>query len=153
LANNIIISDTSCLIALERINKLSLLHKLFSTIQTTQAVAQEFGSPLPEWVEIRNVTNTQQLYILQQRLDAGEASAIALALETTESILIIDEKKGRKIAQEYNLELIGTLQILLFAKTKGLINSVKDILNELEQNKFRCSAKLKMDLLEKAGEK
>ncbi len=109
-------------------------------------------STLPDWVEIKNVKNTEQFHLLKERIDAGEASAIALALKTAEPILIIDERKGRKIAQEYNLQIIGTLQILLLAKSKSLINFVKAVLNELEQNNFRFSAKLKIELLKKAGE-
>ncbi len=138
---------------MQRINKLYLLHELFSVIQTTEKVAEEFDGDLPDWVEIKKIENQEQLYLLQERLDAGEASAITLALETPESTLIIDEKKGRRIAQEYNLPLIGTLQIILLAKSKGHIDSVKAVLEELEKTNFRYSAKLKMKMLQKAGEK
>ncbi len=47
-----IISDTSCLILLEKIGELSLLHTVFGEIITTQLVADEFGEALPHWITI-----------------------------------------------------------------------------------------------------
>ena len=51
--HNAIISDTSCLILLEKIGELELLQKLFGVIVTTQEVADEFGLSLPSWIEIK----------------------------------------------------------------------------------------------------
>jgi len=52
-----IISDTSCLILLEKIGELELLKKLFGNVITTQTVGDEFGNPLPEWIYIQNPTD------------------------------------------------------------------------------------------------
>jgi predicted nucleic acid-binding protein len=58
-----IISDTSCLILLEKIGELALLHQLFGTIITTPEVAAEFGSTLPIWFEIKSATDSHyQIY-------------------------------------------------------------------------------------------
>jgi predicted nucleic acid-binding protein len=46
-----IISDTSCLILLDKIDEIHLLKKLFGSIITTPEVADEFGLPLPSWVQ------------------------------------------------------------------------------------------------------
>lgn len=119
----LIISDTSCLIALERINRLDLLKDLFQQIVTTIEVQEEFGKKLPGWVKIVEVQNTVKLQELEILLDKGEASTIALALETGKSILIIDEKKGRKVAKSLKIEIIGTLKIIQMAKQKGIIKS------------------------------
>ncbi len=62
-------------------------------------------------------------------MDEGEASAIALALETKNCFLIIDEKKGRKLAENLHLKIAGTLQILLSAKSKGIISSLAQLLS------------------------
>ena len=51
----LIISDTSCLIALDRINRLDLLRGLFQRIVTTQEVKEEFGKELPEWIRVIEV--------------------------------------------------------------------------------------------------
>lgn len=150
--NKIIISDTSCLIALERIGRLDLLQKTFITIYTTQTVAEEFEEPLPEWILVKEVNDTGMVEKLQLMLDAGEASAITLALETENSILIIDEKKGRKIAHDLNVTIIGTLKVLLIAKNKGVIQSVKQLINELQKNSFRFNKAIVEEVLKLAGE-
>src|SRR5687768_14553904 len=99
--SKIIISDTSCLIALSRIDKLEILKSIFNTVITTPEVAHEFGF-LPPWIVIKEITEKSKFKEISLDLDKGEASAIVLALETQDSTLIIDEKKGRKIARELN---------------------------------------------------
>jgi predicted nucleic acid-binding protein len=93
--DKLIISDTSCLIALTKIDKLELLKNLYQEIIITQDVYVEFGGSLPEWILISEVKNKQRQQELENRLDKGEASSIALALEIENSTLIIDEIKGR----------------------------------------------------------
>ena len=148
----IIISDTSCLIAFDRINKLEILRKTFPEIITTKEVEQEFGKPLPQWISIQPVADKKKILELEAIVDRGEASAIALALETMNCILIIDEKKGRKVAAELHIQIIGTLKVLLIAKQKGAINSAKEIIAELEKVNFRFSNVVVMEILKQAGE-
>src|ERR1700743_2461463 len=107
----IVIADTSCFILLDNIGELELLKSLFGHVITTTVIAEEFGAPLPEWVRIRAVKNTNLQSTLE--LDAGEASAIALALESEPSLLIIDDNKGRKAAQRLNLNITGSLGVFL----------------------------------------
>jgi predicted nucleic acid-binding protein len=94
-----IISDTSCLILLDTIDELNLLEALFGQVLTTQTVADEFGKTLPEWIRIKNPKDPVNQFVLETSLDKGEASAIALALEQTDCLLIIDELKGRRLAK------------------------------------------------------
>ena len=150
--DKIIISDTSCLIALDRINRLDLLQKTFNRIYTTQTVADEFDQPLPNWIVIKGVKNDAQIERLRELLDPGEASAISLALETPNSVLIIDEKKGRKVARDLNVIIIGTLKVLLIAKNKGVIESVKQIINELQDQSFRFNKLIVEEILKLANE-
>ncbi|GAC1313075.1 MAG: hypothetical protein NVSMB24_35770 [Mucilaginibacter sp.] len=140
--NKVIISDTSCLIALDRIGRIDILQKLFTTIYTTQIVADEFEMPLPEWILVKKVVDLNLVEQLKLILDAGEASAISLALETNNSILIIDEKKGRRIAQDLKVTIIGTLKVLIIAKNKGAIVSVKQVIRELQEQSFRFDKKI-----------
>jgi uncharacterized protein len=151
--SRVIISDASCLIALDEIGQLQILKKLFTQITTTEEVKNEFGKPLPEWISVKAVTNSAKKKELNLILDAGEASTIALALENpTQTILIIDEKKGRKIAEQNNLRIIGTLKVLLLAKQKGIITSVKEVVLALSIKKFRFSKVVIDKILEEAKE-
>ena len=71
----IIVSDTSCLILLDKIRKLDLLHSLFDIVTITQIVADEFGNKLPDYIQIENPKNSTYQKILESFVDIGEASA------------------------------------------------------------------------------
>ncbi len=87
----VIISDTSCLVILEKIGELNLLQKLFGEVCIPQEMALEWGYPLPEWILLKNPADKDQQLILEVSLDKGESSAIALALEHKNHLLLIDE--------------------------------------------------------------
>ncbi len=72
----IVISDTSCLIAFQRIGRLDILETLFSKVTVTIQVKQEFGYPLPDWVVVQSVVNPYRLSTLNS-LDLGK---LALSL-------------------------------------------------------------------------
>ncbi len=146
----LVIADTSCLILLGKIDELQILPALYKNIYTTQAVADEFGSALPDWIVIRNPNAVPSFGI---KIDKGEATAIALAIETKDATLIIDDIKGRKIAERLKLKYTGTIGVLKRAKQEGLIVSLKDILNKVQQTNFRVSQKIIDDSLRETGEK
>jgi predicted nucleic acid-binding protein len=150
--NKIIISDTSCLIALSNIGHLEILQKLYSNVFVTQQVNDEFGSELPPWILIQKIKDTKTYSEICGELDSGEASSITLALENPGCTLIIDEKKGRQLAKEHHIQIIGTLKVILTAKEKGIIPSVKQIVEKLTQNNFRLEKKLVGELLKAAKE-
>jgi predicted nucleic acid-binding protein len=151
--NKVIISDASCLIALDEIGQIEILKSVFPQIVTTKEVSAEFGKELPTWISVKTLQDSAKRNELELVLDAGEASAIALALENPkQSILIIDEKKGRKIAKQYNLEIIGTLRVLLLAKQNGVIPSVKNLVAELTRKRFRFTNAVVNQILEEANE-
>ena len=97
----IILSDTSCLIILEKIGELELLHTVFGEIVVTGEVAAEYGLPLTVWVSIQNPHDKIYQQILEASVDKGEASAIALAVELDDCLLIIDDLKGRNLAEQH----------------------------------------------------
>lgn len=147
-----IISDTSCLILLEKIGELELLNKLFGTVITTQEIADEFGLPLPSWIEISAPFNQKYQIIIETSVDKGEASAIALAVEFDDCLLIIDDLKGRKFAQQLGIAITGTFGILVDAKLAGVISSVKPIIAKIKQTNFRISDKIETAILARAQE-
>lgn len=138
----VIISDTSCLISLSNIGRLNILHDVFGDVFITEVVVQEFGYPLPTWFKIMYINNLDRMRGLEKQLDKGEASVIALALEYPDCLLIIDELKGRKIAKSNNLEIIGTIGVLILAEKKGIIDNPVEIAGELIKNGFRLSSKI-----------
>lgn len=85
-------------------------------------------------------------------LDPGEASAIALALGIQNSLLIIDEKRGRKVAERLGLKVIGTIGVVVKAKHKGVIQGAKVVLEDLEESGLWISQDFKNDILDLLGE-
>ena len=148
----VIISDTSCLILLDKIGELELLNKLFGTIITTSEVANEFGQPLPSWVEIKQPSDKNYQSIIEATVDKGEASAIALAIEMDDCLLIIDDLKGRKFANKIGLTIIGTIGVIVDAKLTGIISSVKPVLAKIKMTNFRITKELEAIILKRSGE-
>jgi predicted nucleic acid-binding protein len=148
----VIISDTSCLIVLSKIGQLDLLHKVYGTITTTTTIAQEFGEKLPDWVQVTAAKDHFKQTLLELQIDRGESSAIALALETPESTIILDDQKARKIAKLLGLTFTGTIGVIVKAKLNGVIPSIKPILESIKQTDFRISEELEAQALKQAGE-
>ena len=148
----VIISDTSCLILLDKIGELNLLNKLFGMIIITQEIADEFKRELPDWFKIENPINKTYQKILEASLDKGEASAIAFAIEQGDCLLIIDDYKGRKYAEQLGIKITGTLGVIIDAKLIGYIKSVKPLLEKIKETDFRLTPELEKKTLEKSGE-
>jgi predicted nucleic acid-binding protein len=146
-----IIADTSCLVLLEKINRLDILSKLFGEITITSVITDEFGSALPKWIEVKDTGDKKYETLISMDVDPGEASAIALAVEIN-GLLILDDLKARKLASRLKLDYTGMLGILVDAKRSGYISSLKDILNQVKQTNFYLSTSLERKLIDMAGE-
>jgi predicted nucleic acid-binding protein len=149
----IVIADTSCLIVLTRVNALPVLRSLYGQIYITEEVASEFGESLPEWINVEPVKDKRYYQILSALLDPGEASAIALALELKNVLLIVDEFRGRREARRLGIEITGTLGVLVKAKQKGLIKELSPMLNQLHLAGFWISEAIAEEMLKQAGER
>jgi len=147
-----IIADSSCLILLDKIQELELLKKLFGKVIITSIIAGEFGNPLPEWISIKNAEDKNYQNILELSVDKGEASAIALAVEQQDCLLILDDQKARKLAAELKLKYTGTIALLVEAKNKGYISSVRPVIGKIKKTNFRISTELEKKILKSAGE-
>jgi len=147
-----IISDTSCFIILANISELELLHKVYGQIVTTVDIATEYGEVLPEWVEVVTVKDKYRQQLLEMQIDKGESSAIALALETPDSTIILGDYKARKIANQLGLIFTGTIGVIIKAKLNGIIPSIKPLLEKIKQTDFRISAEIELQALKEALE-
>lgn len=85
--SDVIIVDTSGLILLNKIDERELLNKMGQKVLITSTIRSEFGMPLPEWITTTDPDNKHYQDILKMDLDEGEASAIALSLETEDSLI------------------------------------------------------------------
>ncbi|MCH8558887.1 MAG: DUF3368 domain-containing protein [Balneolia bacterium] len=147
----VIVSDTSCLILFYKIRELDLLKKLFGKIHITDAVLKEFNQKVPDWIEVVELTTELQKG-LSSYLDKGEATAISLAAEHENSLLIIDEIKGRKAAKELGISVTGSLGVLVTAINKGHIQTVKPLIGKIRKTSFRISEELIEQVLDKVNE-
>lgn len=152
LLNSDIISDTSCLILLSKIGELDLLKKVAGKVLITPEIQKEFGKKLPSWIIIRRPSDIHYQRILEMDLDPGESSAIALCLDISNSVIIIDDLKGRRISDKLNLRYSGTLGLILKARQEGIIQSIKPVIEKINNTNFRFSKALIEFLIEQAGE-
>jgi len=146
-----VVLDAGPLIALARIGKLDLLPALFDDIVVPPAVHREVTSDqtLPGAVameraaglKVAEVGDREAVERLASSLDAGEAEVLSLARELG-ATAVIDERRGRRLAAELGVPQTGTVGILLVAKRRGLISSVRPLLDQLTANGIRLSSLL-----------
>lgn len=156
----IVISNSTPLISLSKINKISLLQELFGKVVIPNAVYDEVtvqgkgraGWNLPSYIEMKRITNTMSSQFLQAQLDYGESEAIVLAKEMNADLLILDEKKARNIAKLSGITVIGTIGVLQKAKDVGIINSMKSCLDGMIQSGIWLDEKLYRFVLEQNNE-
>ena len=86
------------------------------------------------------------------QIDKGEASAIALALETQNCTIILDDYKARKIADRLGISFTGTIGVIIKAKLRGIIPSIKPFIEKIKQTDFRLSAEVELQALKEANE-
>lgn len=142
LNSEIIIADTSCLILLNKIDAVDLLNQVAEEIYITPTIKVEFGKKLPNWIKVKAPKNKNFKEVLELDLDPGEASAIALASEIDNAILILDDLKGRKLADRLHVKYSGTLGLILKATQLGVVSDIDILLNKINDTDFRISTTL-----------
>jgi len=145
-----LISNTGPLIALAKINQLSLLEKMFSKIHIPPAVHRELlvksgdetarlDEAIHQFIHVTSPpTLAPEVKIATSRLDLGEQQAVALAHQRQE-LLIIDDRLGRAAAKRLKLSLTGTAGVLIKAKEAGHILNVRPLLEEARQQGYWLS--------------
>ena len=118
----IVVSDTTPLITLMKIGHLDLLEKAFGEIQIPEAVYTELTSNPRFQTEISQIQNcpfihiqkiSENLFRRATGLDIGESEAIILSDDIHADLLLIDEVKGRQVAEQMGIKIIGTIGFLL----------------------------------------
>ncbi|ETW95028.1 MAG: hypothetical protein ETSY2_48740, partial [Candidatus Entotheonella gemina] len=145
----LVISNTSPLFYLHRLRQLTLLRALYQQIVVPGAVRDELhagriqGEDTPEladydWITVRSVQVPEFLMRITD-LGLGEAQVLALALEEPGSLVILDDRFARAVAQMRHLRLTGTAGVILKAKQEGHLEAVTPLLDRLTQMGFRLS--------------
>ena len=160
----LVVSNTSPILNLAIIDRLSLIREQFTTVIIPKGVLEELrvGENLPgskkilealdaKWLQVEEVQDSAMLLILKRELDAGEAEAIALALETRAQWVLLDESEARRIAKDLGLKVTGVLGILLRACRKKRISSLRKEMDRLrEKAGFYIADHLFEDLLKQS---
>jgi predicted nucleic acid-binding protein len=157
----LIICDSSPLIALAKCDTLEILDNLFEKVLIPEQVYREFSfsgkseaEKITAWAQgkVEKPGDSSLALANALSLDPGETEAIALYWEKSADLLLIDERKGRKVAVENGINIIGIVGIFLRAKKKRLIPAVKPFLDLLVNASYYISTSLYQHALKLAKE-
>ena len=124
----IVVSDTSPVLNLARIGRLELLPLLYEQVLIPSAVYQELTASKRDvppaidlasqpWLIVATPSDQKRVQELRENLDPGEAEAIVLAIERRADLLLVDERRGRRIATAAGLTVTGLLGVIAGAKS------------------------------------
>lgn len=158
-----VISNSSPLQYLHQAGVLDLLPALFGQVCVPEAVVAELEEgrrrsvPLPtlnelSWLQVRTVRDLTLLSLVTH-LGDGEKEVLALGLELSDALLLLDDRNARRHARALELQISGTLGVLLLAKERGILNAVQPVLDRLQALRFRLDARTRHLVLELASEK
>ena len=149
-----VVSDTGPLIALAVMDLLPVLRKIFNTVVIPAAVVREclndlskpmadkIGEALTsELLVEQSAANRDYCELLAEILGLGEAETIALAKEIN-GIALVDDGAGRKIAARENIDVAGSLYVLITAKHENLIPAATPLLNRLVEHGYHLDESL-----------
>lgn len=155
-----VILNNTPLVALYVLGRLDLLRDLFGEVMIPPAVHAEFmaidravrESALADapWISVASLANPRRVLAFTG-LDEGEAAVLALA-EELDGTAVIDERKARRYARRLGLPLTGTLGLLLLAKERHLLTSVRTAVDALLAAGLYLNPDLVTEVLRLAGE-
>ena len=153
----LIVSDTSPILNLVAIERLELLKDLYGSIVIPPAVSAELHDNgiflATDWIQVVEPVNRAAVEALRADLDAGESEAIVLAQQLNASLLLIDERLGRRAATQLGLDVTGLLGILAEARKRGLISARAPLLDDMIRRAgFWIGDRLRSDYLKALGE-
>jgi len=141
-----VVSDSSPLIALAKIDAFDLLQKLYGTLMISTEVYDEVviaGAGLAgagetsksSWIEVRNIRNHADLEATQVQfgLGAGELSTLLLAGEIRADLIVLDDLAARKLAQKQGFRVQGSVAILEACFRKGYLADLRQAYLQLTQ--------------------
>jgi predicted nucleic acid-binding protein len=157
-----VVCNTSPLQYLHQVGHLAVLPALARHVIVPPAVIAELAAgraagvdlPNPEslpWLTVRAPRGSTVLRLVTD-LGRGETEVLALALESGNAIVILDDFVARRVAHALQVQMTGTLGVLLDAKRAGLLAAVTPVVDALQRIGFRLSAPTRAAVLHLAGE-
>lgn len=142
-----IVSNTTPISNFLHLKRMDILQRLFPQIHIPQAVKDEiddFFVPHRQWQQmiqegffvVHGIRPAGLLKQFLKMLHQGEAEALCLALEQQAALCLVDDQDARAVALQNNIKVSGTFGILLQAKQRGIIKSVKPLMDELRMNHY-----------------
>jgi predicted nucleic acid-binding protein len=160
MKNGLVIVDSGSIFSLAAIKRLELLNQLFDVIKIPLAVWDEITlnkttnhyQNIHEFFhdKIQEIVGYNDLSFL---MDYGESESVILYKELQADFLLIDDKKARKIAENFGIKCIGTIGLLSVAKDKNIISELRPLFKDLLQNRRFYSITLLNAILENHEEK
>jgi uncharacterized protein len=157
-----IITNTSPIYYLHQLGLLQLFEDIYGTVVTTSAVIQELnagaaiGLSVPDvktvsYIKVMDVSVPLFLQLIPD-LGPGESSVIGLAIEKLNCTVILDDKLARKVANMNNINVTGTIGVLLLSKRLKLIDNVLEKIKTLMIFGFYCGESVMDEVRRLAGE-
>lgn len=151
-----IVSDTTAITTLLKAGESRLLQELFERVIVPQAVwdeLREFHRELPNFIALHPVNNAALRLPGTESLGRGEAEALLLARELNARLLLTDDRKARLAARQLQIPCTGLVGMVVHAKRRGCISSVREMLQLLEtKGGLYLSDAVVADALRLAGE-
>ena len=148
----VVVANATPLIYLAKMGELSLLKSLFAEVIVADKVFEEVvvqgagkaGSEevrSAHWIKRQSVSDKTALQQLREEglLDVGEAETLALALELGADLVLLDDRRARKVAARMKVRRIGTIAIILLAYRQGLIKDLPSVLKKASERAFRIN--------------
>ncbi len=157
------VTNASPLIFLAKLDRLELLQTAASEVLVPPAVLEEvLARPDEASDQVRNASRSwlrrkapgkpEEVELLKIEIGPGEAQAITLAREVRADRIVLDDLDARRKARILGLKPVGTLGLLLAARLRGELPSVKTEIEKLLRFGFRVSDSLVEAILKEAGE-
>ena len=150
-----VVANNTPLVALWVLGDLELLRDLYGEVLIPDAVRAEFlatesaerdaGLANAPWIKSVSLADARHV-LVYVGLDQGEAEALALAEELKATLVLMDERKGRRYAQRLGIPVTGTLGLLLLAKQRNLVPALKPLVSQLQE----AGLYLRPELVERA---
>ena len=134
MKQGIVIADAGPIFSLAIVNKLHILDELFDDVKIPMAVWDEITlnkeskiyPPIVAYFsdKVQEIEGFNELTFI---MDYGESESVILYKEINADILLIDDKKARKIAENFGVQCMGTIGLLLSARQKGIVGELRPI--------------------------